>query len=51
MAEQNKKQVTKEEFEKQVEIEMSHLVYMDRLPKAVAFEQARTEVATRFVVA
>lgn len=50
MSEQAKKQVSVEEFEKKVEIEVSHLTYIDRLPKEVAMKKARADMASRFEV-
>ena len=46
----NKTVVTQEQFQKKVEIESAHLIYMDRLPKNVADQKAKEIVAQKFEV-
>jgi hypothetical protein len=45
-----KQVITQAEFNKKVEIESAHLTHIDRLPKHVADEKARTVVAKKFEV-
>lgn len=45
-----KKEVTKEEFEKRVEIEVSHLTYIDRIPKEIAMNKARKDLAELYQI-
>ena len=46
----NKTTITQELFNKKVEIESAHLMYMNRLPKAIADQKAQTYVAQKFEV-
>ena len=46
----NKTVITQELFNKKVEIESAHLMYMDRLPKAVADQKAKAFIAEKFEV-
>lgn len=46
----NKTIVTQAEFNKKVEIESAHLIYMDRIPKGVADQKAFNTVSEKFQV-
>jgi uncharacterized protein YtpQ (UPF0354 family) len=50
MTEVNKKLVTKNEFDKKVEIEISNLVYFDRMKKEKAIEKAIQYVGSKYQV-
>ena len=44
-----KKQVSRSEFEKRVEIEAQNLMYFDHMKKEKAFEKARETISQKFV--
>lgn len=44
-----KKQVTKAEFDKRVEIEAANLMYFEYMKKDEAFKEAQDYVASKFV--
>ena len=44
-----KKQVSRSEFEKRVEIEAQNLMYFDHMKKEKAFDEARQTVSQKFV--
>ncbi len=46
-----KKKVSREEFEKKVEIEAAHLMYFDGMYKEKAFRVAREDIGKRFELA
>ena len=50
MSTNEKKVVNAAEFEKQVEIEASYLIYIDRLKKDEAFKKARDFVTQLYTV-
>ena len=50
MNEVSKKLVTKNEFDKKVEIEISNLVYFDRMKKEKAIEKAVQYVGSKYKV-
>ena len=45
-----KKQVSRSEFEKRVEIEAQNLMYFDHMKKEKAFDEARQTVSQKFVI-